>query len=816
MIKMRNYLFLLFALLSLSVDAQVVEKYTIKGELLDSLSGTTLQGATIFLPAIGRGTVTDDSGFFTIQDISAGEYKVQISHLGYTTRLIEINLDRDVELYMYLQPSIDVLHQVTVTDNGSAGFGIDRLRSVENVAIYAAKKNEVIEASELVVNKASNTSRQIYAKVSGLNIWESDGAGVQLGIGGRGLSPTRNSNFNTRQNGYDISADALGYPESYYTPPIEAIDRIEIVRGAASLQYGTQFGGMINFKFKEGPDDRNLALSSKQTVGSFGFFNSFNSLGGTVDKLNYYTFYQRKVSDGWRPNSSIDQHTGYAGLSYQLSKSIKLKGEYTHTQYVAQQPGGLTDAQFEMNPRQSLRERNWFQVNWNLAALTLDYRISDRLKINSRTFGLIAGRDALGNLDPINLLDFGDNRDLLSDDFRNWGNETRIILRKELFDQPTTFLVGARYYQGRTLRRQGEADNGSGPRFTYLHPENLEGSDFILPSRNVSLFSEALINVNEKFSIIPGARFEYIQTKADGYYRSTQYDLAGNIIADELVEEYKEHPRSFAFFGLGMGYKINESLEVYSNLSQNYRAINFNDIRVNVGSLVVDEDLRDERGFNFDLGIRGKANRFIDFDATAYFLSYNDRIGTVLKKEPNPQFNGLVDRIIRFRTNVADARIFGLESLIEINLSDALGVSSSDVDIRWYSNFSLTHGTYEEPGNEQIDGKDVELVPPLIWKSGLQVGKGAFTSNVQFGYVKEHFSDASNAILTPSAIEGVIPSYHTLDWSLQFKKGWYVLDAGVNNMLDAHYFTRRATGYPGPGIIPSDGRSFYFTLGIEL
>ena len=80
----------------------------------------------------------------------------------------------------------------------------------------------------------------------------------QLGIGGRGLSPNRNSNFNTRQNGYDISADALGYPESYYTPPAESIERIEVVRGAASLQFGTQFGGMLNFRFKKGPQDKNL------------------------------------------------------------------------------------------------------------------------------------------------------------------------------------------------------------------------------------------------------------------------------------------------------------------------------------------------------------------------------------------------------------------------------------------------------------------------------------------------------------------------------------------------------------------------------
>ena len=89
------------------------------------------------------------------------------------------------------------------------------------------------------------------ASVAGLNIYQNDDAGLQLNIGGRGLNPNRTSNFNVRQNGYDISADALGYPESYYTPPSESLEEIQIIRGAASLQYGTQFGGLINFKMKK-------------------------------------------------------------------------------------------------------------------------------------------------------------------------------------------------------------------------------------------------------------------------------------------------------------------------------------------------------------------------------------------------------------------------------------------------------------------------------------------------------------------------------------------------------------------------------------
>ena len=58
-----------------------------------------------------------------------------------------------------------------------------------------AKKSEVIIPEQLVANLATNNARQVYSRVAGLNIWENDGAGLQLSIGGRGLDPNRTSNF---------------------------------------------------------------------------------------------------------------------------------------------------------------------------------------------------------------------------------------------------------------------------------------------------------------------------------------------------------------------------------------------------------------------------------------------------------------------------------------------------------------------------------------------------------------------------------------------------------------------------------------------
>ena len=69
-----------------------------------------------------------------------------------------------------------------------------------------------------------------------------------------GLSPNRSWDFNVRQNGYDISADPYGYPEAYYNPQLQAVQRIEIVRGHGALQYGPQFGGMVNYILRNGSD----------------------------------------------------------------------------------------------------------------------------------------------------------------------------------------------------------------------------------------------------------------------------------------------------------------------------------------------------------------------------------------------------------------------------------------------------------------------------------------------------------------------------------------------------------------------------------
>lgn len=703
------------------------------------------------------------------------------------------------------------LKEVTVKAAQEESMGLGRLRAVEGVIVYEGKKSEVVTMRDITANLSTNNPRQVFSRVAGLNIWESDGAGLQLGIGGRGLSPNRTSNFNTRQNGYDISADALGYPESYYTPPTESLQRIEVVRGAASLQYGTQFGGMLNFVMQQPVEGQRFQVHSRQTLGAWGYFGSYNAVSGSAGKLSYYGFYQHKRGDGWRPNSGFELNNGYLDLHWQASERFELGLELTKMGYLAQQPGGLTDTQFEQDPEQSLRERNWFRVEWNLACLHAEYRISDQTRISNRTFGLIASRQSLGNLSPANNLDFGQNRDLISGTFNNIGNETRLLHRYKIGRFDNALAIGARVYRGFTTAQQGEANNGKGPDFQFLNPDNVEKSDFQFPNYNYAAFLENIFWLSPKFSLTPGIRFENIQTFAEGYYQQRVYDFAGNLISENREEEALGRKRSFVLFGIGASWKANKMLELYGNVSQNYRAINFTDLRIDNPNGRVDPNIRDERGYTADLGLRTRKNRWWYLDVTAFFIAYKDRIGQLLKSDQPPLYNDY-----RLRTNISDARNVGIEAFAEANLWHFIAPKDSLRRLSLFVNTSVIDARYINTDDPSIRNRQVELVPPLTFRTGLSWTQGAFRSSFNWAFTAAHFTDATNARRTASAVNGIIPSYAVADLSVGWSWRWLTLEASCNNLFDARYFTRRAEAYPGPGIIPADGRGWYLTLGVKI
>jgi Fe(3+) dicitrate transport protein len=704
------------------------------------------------------------------------------------------------------------------------------LKSVQGTSIFEAKKTELITLDGLEANLATNNARQIFARVPGLNIWESDAAGLQMGIGARGLSPSRTSEFNTRHNGYDLSADALGYPESYYTPPAEALERIEIVRGAASLQYGTQFGGMINFVTKDAPKDKALevvvrsssvAYASEKSLARPGMSGLFGSIGGTQGIWSYYGFGQYKQGQGERHRTEFHQMTGFGKLKAQWTPELSTALEWTSMRYLTEQPGGLTDAMFAEDPLQVRKLRNWFQVGWNLGAFVLDYKPHSKVTINSRSFTLLASREALGNLSRVDR-DAGGQRDYWSDAYTNFGSEIRLLLQDPIPHITQTFLVGGRFYKGHLNRMEGKADTTAAANFSFVSSGHPGEIDYEFPSINGSLFSESIFYLGDHWSITPGLRYEWIQTKAEGTYLNKtlrnqafrDMDLPDSIkyIKIDTLPDSRERVRHFPLFGIGLSYKT-QFHEFYTNASQNYRAMNFNDMRVSNPNFRVDSNLSDEKGFNVDLGARGRLGPdglLLNYDISGFWLEYQDRIGVIWERDP------VLNTAILRRTNISDSRNLGVESFFETRLLKYLAPQHKLADLGIFTSGTWIDASYIRSKNSALEGKRVELVPEWIWRAGFNHNIDTWRYEIQASYTGEHFTDATNARTSNDGIYGVIPSYWTMDATVSKKFGLVKTTLSCNNLLDAVYYSRRASGYPGPGIMPAEGRTVALSIEVKF
>ena len=416
-------------------------------------------------------------------------------------------------------------------------------------------------------------------RVPGANYSETEGSGFPSnGIGFRGLNPSQSIETNTRQNGYNITGDLYGYPESYYLPPLEAVQRIEVIRGASSLQYGPQFGGVINYIMRKGNTNKPVELITQQTGGSFGMFNSFNAVGGQIGKLNYYAYGQYQTTQGWRPNSDFNKFNGFASLEYRASEKVKLGIEYSMLRNRIHMPGGLTDSLFNADSRASTRTRNWMTSPWNIVTATLDWKVSKNTSFsvkstfNSSSRSLVwrnedGGPQAVDSIDPVT--GTYTNREVGNEDFQSLTTEVRLLSHYRMGKTASTLATGARFFSGK-MKRQGGGEGTTGTDFDLTLVTPGWGYDLDFSTTNFAPFIENTFRFGDRLSVTPGLRYELIQSAIKGYNSNEAGD--GTINSDE------SRTRHIFLAGVGLQFKTTSSTNIYANWSQAYRPFDYSSI----------------------------------------------------------------------------------------------------------------------------------------------------------------------------------------------------------------------------------------------
>jgi len=337
--------------------------------------------------------------------------------------------------------------------------------------------------------------------------------------------------------------------------------------------------------------------------------------------------------------------------------------------------------------------------------------------------------------------------------------------------------------------------------------------DLDFGSYNAAAFAENIFRIGEKLLVIPGLRYEWISGSASG---RNGFNGSTPILLQDQARQ-----RGFLLAGIGSEYHVSDRTEIYANISQAYRPVQFADLTAPPTTDVIDQDLKDAKGFNADLGYRGKVADWLFFDLSTYLLQYNNRIGTIVQQRPDGSF-------YNYRTNVGNSRSKGFEGMVEFDPSRmwfgekgfALSAFASYAynDARYGDFTVITRNSSNQLVKKNLKDQKVENAPEHILRTGITGGYRKFSLTGQLSHVSAAFSDANNTVKpTANAQNGIIPAYTVIDLTAVYKINAKLnLKAGVNNLLDAKYFTRRAGGYPGPGALPSDGRAVWVSFGARL
>ncbi|MEO6452701.1 MAG: TonB-dependent receptor [Ginsengibacter sp.] len=683
---------------------------------------------------------------------------------------------------------------------------LKQLPQVQGTYIFAGKKTEMIELAQLPADITNKTGRQVFAKIPGVFVYDMDGSGNQINIASRGLDPHRGWEFNIRKDGIITNSDMYGYPASHYSMPLESIGRIELVRGTGSLQYGAQFGGMLNYVTKQGDTTRPFSFESINTAGSFNLLSTYNAIGGKMGKFKYYAYIHKKSRDGYRDNEHTNSEAEDINVTYESAR-ISIRMEWARSKYLYRIPGPLTDNMFYADPTQATRSRNYFSPDIHVPAVTLNWQIASQTKLQLTTSAVLGRRNSVQFDKPTNVADTinsitlqYNSRQVDIDRFNSYTAELRLLQQYSLGKQTSSLAAGIQYMNNDLHRTQlGKGTTGSDYDLTLTEP--LWGRDMHFKTHNVALFAENKFQLLKNLSANIGARVEMGRT-----------DMSGTIVYYPENDIPVTIKHRFPLLGANISYSFYKSMEFYGGWSEAYRPMLFKDIIPASLFEKVDPKIKDAKGYNAEFGFRGNW-KFLRWDINTFLMQYDNRFGTLAQTDNAGAF-------YTYRTNIGNSLTKGAEIfmqgdwLIANKMIFSVFTSTAFMHAR-YTNGNIKSGN----SNVEVTGNKVESAPDNITRNGSSIRYKKASFSVLYSYTGKTFADALNTVepLKTTGAVGIVPSYGILDMnaSFRFSKN---LEARINvsNVTNKQYFTKRPTFYPGPGVWPSDGRNFSASIAVRL
>ena len=800
---------------------------SIEGSVVSQKNNIPLVGANVVISnqdGFNKGTATIQDGTFFFENIPTGSYTVSISFIGFqnykSNIIIEQNRTYTINAVLEIQPI--VMAKLEIISDANAPYkdfpGAATVLDVKSINLIDPIGTQ--EALELV---------------PGINGYADDGIGnSRLSIGIRGLNPRRSSRILILEDGVPIQPALYIYPNMYYNPPSDRIDRVEVVKGSGAIKYGPQtMGGVINYYTKRPRNEFGGKLKIK--AGENNFLSLFSEIGGFGNekfKPEFQLLY--KQGDGFRENNGFEQVNGTLKLSYNKSQDenyyLKVNTNYENSNATYT---GLTQYSFKTNPRYNPKKDDNFKLFRTAVDLITTKRLSSNLTKSTTAFVSFFDRrwwrendifvsvadSASSNptaqpyYETMNLIRRGNGKDNFGI-LRTFyvGGVEQVFSYKDSPFGISSFLsnnssleIGGRVYFERFIDDKKSGAKTDSREGIYFIPAASDDEQPIIVGQShhyqTTAFS-GFVSENiefEKFTLNPGLRLEvFEQERVDR--------LAGSVYQDKSIIDLLP--------GVGFITKFS-TINFFGGIHRGFTPPSSGTLKIlNFGGTPEDQglNLEAEKSWNKEFGVRGDYS-MINFEVSGFHIGIENLVaagrGTAFKNLGRVNTMGL-----ELNMNLISSKLSGF--LPDLHLIYAfLNTEVSEGIIK--SNVSGTVGS-----DVSIKGKELPYAPAHTVTAGFsRIGK-KLSYRLDFRYVDEVFTDFENIMREDKlGIQGAIPSYSFINFSADYKvsTGSRIFLVG-KNITDEIYIGSRLHSNPGQplanlssGILPGPRRQI--NLGFE-
>lgn len=556
-------------------------------------------------------TVTASDGSFIFSNIPLGSYKISIAAKNFGTVEQDLRLtdSRIGPLEIILHPE-QIAVQVSVTSGYLAG-------TPESLSEIPGSI-ERIDAQTLENSRVYNFSEAL-RKVAGVNVRDEEGFGLRPNIGIRGTNPNRSTRILLLEDGLPLSYAPYGDNASYYHPPIERYEMIEVLKGSGQIAYGPQTtAGVVNYITPNPPAKPTFTL--KLEGGNKSFFNGAAGFGGTLGQFGTILNFNHKQGDGSRENTNFKLYDFSNKSTYEINSHNVLTAKFSFYREDSNLTyTGATEAEFAANPRTNIFKNDFFFGRRSGFSLQHTALLTSAVSLTTNFYNNYFSRDWWRqtsnsgqrpnrlNVDPDcrSLADLSTtcgNEGRLRD-YLVQGIEPRLTASFDLGPVRNELNIGFRVHREdqERIQKNGDLPNSRDGIVVENNERKALAQSFFIQNRFVW----------RDFAFTPGVRFERIE-----YGRTNRLANGGTGVTGETTTTQIVPGFGVAYSGLG-------NTTIFAGVHRGFSPPRVEDVVTNNGGVV---ELSSELSWNYEVGVRTRPFRGVDLSGAFFRNDYKNQI----------------------------------------------------------------------------------------------------------------------------------------------------------------------------------------------